>query len=737
MGRRTRSRHKAEAAPQPGAAPSPPPSRAEAPGAAAAAALLAAAVFLAPAIGVPGEYMLQDTLKSVVVAFAAVASAALLAWSLRRSTEVRWHAVLWLPLLLAVYAAGSMAWSHAYLAGVEAARWLVFATLLFVGLNVVTRERLPWIALGVHAGAAVAALWAALQFWFDLRLFPQGPGPASTFVNRNFLAEFLVCTLPFSALLLARARASAAVAVLAATTSLTLLALLMTGTRSALITALLLIAVVLPVAAWRCRGDLALRNWPTATRVLAVAVLVGGTLAGGMVPTGNDRIAREGRGVTPLERAVSRATSISAEDGSINLRLAMWKATARMVGDQPLTGVGAGAWEVYLPLYQAPGAEVEIDFYAHNEVLQLLAEYGVVGLAFIGLLGAYLVHAGWRTWRLPPEAGSERPWRAAALASLLALLLVGNAGFPWRMAATGALFALALAIVAGSDSRLPTPARLQRALRWGPVQVRTSLALVGLAAAVAAYLAHVATGSERRLVEAARLALAISAAPDRDQPRWSADKAEVVALATEGIALNPHYRKITPQIADELAAWGDWKNATWIWESVVQSRPYVVAILTNVARGHMQLGDLDRARAYLERARKVSADSASVLSLEVILLVRAGQERRAAELAEAAIDRGRFDVDLLRHAFVLGWRTGHRDLVERSAATIVERYPAARADALAELADFHDRALKDPDLALQTWRRALEAGGPARRAELLGRMPAGQRERLQTSASSS
>ena len=56
----------------------------------------------------------------------------------------------------------------------------------------------------------MASLWAALQFWVDFRFFPQGPNPASTFVNRNFFAEFAVCTLPFSALLLARARQSAA-----------------------------------------------------------------------------------------------------------------------------------------------------------------------------------------------------------------------------------------------------------------------------------------------------------------------------------------------------------------------------------------------------------------------------------------------------------------------------------------------------------------------------------------------
>ena len=79
---------------------------------------------------------------------------------------------------------------------------------IWLGLNTLSRDRVPMLAWGVHWGAVVASLWAALQFWVDFNYFPQGPNPASTFVNRNFFAEFAVCTLPFSGLLLARARRS-------------------------------------------------------------------------------------------------------------------------------------------------------------------------------------------------------------------------------------------------------------------------------------------------------------------------------------------------------------------------------------------------------------------------------------------------------------------------------------------------------------------------------------------------
>ena len=46
-------------------------------------ALLALMMFLAPALGVPNELMLQDTLKSIIVSFAALGAALLFFWNQR------------------------------------------------------------------------------------------------------------------------------------------------------------------------------------------------------------------------------------------------------------------------------------------------------------------------------------------------------------------------------------------------------------------------------------------------------------------------------------------------------------------------------------------------------------------------------------------------------------------------------------------------------------------------------
>ncbi|TFZ00902.1 hypothetical protein EZ313_20940 [Ramlibacter henchirensis] len=721
------------AAPGPAAAAPPLAARSQG-GSGTVALLLAAIMLLAPALGVPNELMLQDTLKSIIVSFGALIASLVFFFERRRRPQpVLWHPVIWLPLLLMACAIGSMAWSHTYLAGVEAIRWFVFALLVWLGLNTFTQSRLPLVAWGIHGGAVLCSLWAALQFWVDWRFFPQGPPPASTFVNRNFFAEFVVCTLPFSALLLARARQSAAIALLSASTALVIVTVLMTGTRAALLALWLQLLVVLPFMLWRYRDGFAMAGWDTARRALAAGVLLAGVLGLGMIPSGNDRLLAEGRGDTPLVRGLQRTASIAPGDESLGIRMVMWKATLGMIADRPVTGVGAGAWEVQIPLYLPRGTQVETDYYVHNEVLQALAEYGLAGLVFLAGLFGWLLQAAWRTWHAgDAESREEGPWRATALCTLLAMLVVSNVGFPWRMAATGALFALALGVVAASDARLRVQGRTAPvAFPWTRGWSTAALAGAGACTVLAAYITHQAAECERKIVQAASIALQITASGRPGAPQWEPSKARMLQLTREAIAINPHYRKITPLVADELAGWGDWKNAAWIWESVLESRPHVVAILTNVARAHAQLGRPKEAMQTLEHAKAISPDAPSVRSLEVIMLSRQGQDARAIELARTAIREGFHDVDLLRNAFLIGWRTGDASLLGEAMDVLLKDYPAARADSLLLLADFQFRALRDEAKAVDSWREALALAPAARRGAILAQVPPALRPRVE------
>lgn len=698
--------------------------------------VLAAMLWLVPAVGVPSELVLQDTLKSALVAFATLGAALLLCWqTLRAPRPLRWHPLLCLPLLLLVWALGSMAWSHTYLAGVEAVRWFVFVLLLWLGLNTLTLERLGMLATGIHWGAVLASLWVALQFWLDLRLFPQLPPPGSTFLNRNFYAEYVLCTLPFSVLLAAQAQGRSQILLRVFSTSFNVLALLLTGTRSALLALLVLLPVLLLIL-WRYRTRLEFFRWERSDRWLAGAVMLGTLLGLGSLPTGNAYLTHEGLGQTALERAFIRGSSLGkaaeySDTGSSGTRLKMWQATLRLIADRPVAGVGAGAWEVEVPRYQAAGTQLETDYYVHNEYLQLLAEYGVAGWVFALLLGAYLLRAARWTWteRGADLASQEAPWRAILLASLLGLFIVSGAGFPWRLASTGALFALSLGALTASDRRLATGAVTAALPR--PGMLRLALVALSGALALAVGLSALAVAAETRLVRAAQLAYAISSTGAPDDPRWQSQRQEMLRLVREGVALHPHYRKVTPLVADELAAWGDWENARWIWASVLESRPHVVALLANLARANIHLGDLEQAQAYYDRAMALRPDAPSLRSVEIMLLLRRGEEAQALTRLREHVAGGQVEADLVEFAYVLGLR--HKDFALALESQRLRRilWPDTLVDSWLKTGSVYAGPdLKDRQQAQEAFQAAWRAAPEALRPQVRQLVPPDFRDQL-------
>ncbi len=581
-------------------------------------------LLLLPAVGVPNEELLQDSLKSMIAIFCTLAAGFAFFWRAYQDgirgnpPRIRWHGIQFLLLGLMLYALSSMVWSHTYLGGVEAVRWAVWGGVFFLGLQVFTRNNRPHysaingLAWCIHGGAVLASLWAALQFWMDWHFFAQGPNPASTFVNRNFFAEFLVCTLPYSVFLLTRLADKTSVFLLTFSLAFNTVALMMTGTRSALI-ALMGLLVVIPWIGWRYRQHWVSRGWTIKHRAGLILVLVTTVLLLGNLPTHNRTLIAEIGNTTALERAVARTTSIARseefETGSFSIRAKMWQATGRMIADNPIAGVGAGAWEVHIPRYQEAGAELEPDYYAHNEPLQLLAEYGIVGWIFLLLLLAYLLRTGWHLLRYSPRDGLLP---SLVLCSLFAFLLVSNAGFPWRMASSGVLFALSLAVLAASERT-----KWERELK-----PRTSITvLCGLAVStgLALHGSQQTIECESKLMRATQIALTIRASGDPNNPYWDNDKAIMLQWLHEGVAINPHYRKLTPIAADAMIGWGDWGNATWIWHSVLQSRPYIVVLLVNVAHSELHQGHREAAESYLRRAQQIQPTARSVIQLQQML----------------------------------------------------------------------------------------------------------------------
>ena len=701
------------------------------------ATVLGGMMFLVPALGVPSQLMLQDTLKSALVALGVLLAGLLFFWQQRqRSAPLQWHGLVWLPLMLMLYALGSMAWSHTFLAGAEAIRWFLLSLLLWLGLNTLTRENLPHLVWGIHLGAVLASVWAALQFWFDWSLFPQGPQPASTFINRNFFAEYVVCALPFSLWLLTSLRRSRWLGLMALSVALIVVAIMMTGTRSAL-TALLVLTAVFSVILVRYRHQFAFAHWSRISRAWVGLVLLAGIGMMGSVPSGSPQVVQEKTGRTALERSFLRTASMAKSseytEGSFSIRSQMWKATIRMTQAHPLTGVGAGAWEVQIPLYQRAYTVMETDFYAHSEFLQLLSEYGLgVGGLVLAFLLAYLLHAAGSTWRLQGAAVEEAPLRAFTLASLLALLIVSNAGFPWHLAGCGALLVLSLAILAGSDARLGQQERFfATCLRWRPVYSQAALGLLICCTLLASYITWQAAQAERKLVQAIQLAVSLRQPQKPNAASFDARKAELLQAVHEGIAINPHYRKLTSVVVGYLAAGGDLSNAVWVLESIAASRPHVTALWHYIALDYSILGQRDRAQQALQQVQRLKPDALATRTLEIVLLSRAGHKDQAAQMLTAQYDQEQYDYDLLQAGYVIGFETRNWPLAIRSLELRNKIAPAQAGEADFQLGNIYaDPALHDDVKALAAFKAGLAAVALEQKESYRSQVPARYRAQM-------
>ena len=87
-------------------------------------------------------------------------------------------------------------------------------------------------------------------------------------------------------------------------------------------------------------------------------------------------------------------------EGGADVRSAFWSASVRMFTDRPITGLGPGSWPAAREAFTAAAEPDVFVPHAHNLVLQVAAELGVVGLvggALIAVIVVLLVRDGFRS----------------------------------------------------------------------------------------------------------------------------------------------------------------------------------------------------------------------------------------------------------------------------------------------------------------------------------------------------
>ena len=122
-----------------------------------------------------------------------------------------------------------------------------------------------------------------------------------------------------------------------------------------------------------------------------------------------------------------RALSIvDPADPTARERLYFWQAGWRMVQDAPLVGLGPGGVKRHYPEYRDPAARRPSTGHLHNNLVQIAAERGLLGLAaWLAIWVAFFVQAGRIYARLPATRVDDRALVAGSLAAVGGFLVAG------------------------------------------------------------------------------------------------------------------------------------------------------------------------------------------------------------------------------------------------------------------------------------------------------------------------
>ena len=461
------------------------------------------------------------------------------------------------------------------------------------------RPRVEWLFIASTTVFVVAYLLQVMTQWLTWwsavgpSIPPLRPGDVGLTVGTvNSVALYLELMAPVAlALAWNRWHARWFVAVLMV---LSLAALLITGSRGA---------------------------WVGAGAGLVVLVVLGSR--DGLVPKVWGRL----RGMSRLVQVTALALAATAALVLVPLaatrfaggdagRFELWTAAWGLFTTHPIAGAGPGAWQGLRALYPVSDGVLAVLYNAHDSVLQILVDTGLVGLAAGSWLVVTIVRVAWRSIR-HATSDAERLVRVAALAGLCAAAVHSIFDTQFHLPA---VVLLVLYLVSLLDPIAAAPA-------GRPLLAGRRVAVAGaLVAAGAALLLPIDIATIR--AEIGNRAL------DRGRP------AEALVQFETAIGLHdlPVYR---------------------LGQAIARS----------------ELNDLAGARAALDRVTDREPYS-FLVAQQALLAGQAGDSSTARSLSDEVIRVGAYDPTATLAAAVVRWDLGDRDESVRALSTVMARVPS-------------------------------------------------------------
>ncbi len=371
---------------------------------------------------------------------------------------------LHIPLLTCLCWIGlSILWATSgYDAFMQWAHWAACSILFLLAFRWIGEaNRVQSVYTTLAFSAAIVTAIGLGQYYFDFSWIRQGIPPAATFGNRNQAAHFAIFTIP--CVIAAWHRSERASLIWAWTLCMGLSCAFIYHVQSmaawiaAAGQAIFLFLILL--REWIGRG---LRlNWMTANHFWSGVAGCGLTLVLILNPAGHEKsdVAGTLYEVSAFwseeESSTREETSQATVDlSTAKIRLTLWTNTWELIKAEPFIGVGAMNWRDHYARFSSLGLRdttISVDqhpHYAHNDYIQALAEFGIIGAALILWTGFVLFIRAYRVLIDYVKGKARNSFQdILPICSLISMASVAAFSFPAYRAMPPLLFAVFSAIL--------------------------------------------------------------------------------------------------------------------------------------------------------------------------------------------------------------------------------------------------------------------------------------------------
>lgn len=319
--------------------------------------------------------------------------------------------------------------------------------------------------------------------------------------------------------------------------------------------------------------------------------------------------------------------AVALHDPSLGGRIYLWQSTWKMIVDHPAVGTGAGTWNYTHQQYRHPALQMNPE-YAHNDILQLISDYGAVGLLLV--LGT-LVCFYWQAGRLSGQGASseQRAFARGAVLSVSMVLIHSWFDFNFHIPANALVLATLLGMVSGMEVPETSVRRveLQRPYRFA--MGATVLVLVSLGVS-RVWPASVADRENTKgLVFKRALRWEEAKQHFRNAIKWDGKFPEPYANLGE-VCRNQSQFRIGPEKAGERQEL--LREAITNLQAALHLNPYQSDVTLRLASAYDMAGDLVKAKECHERAIAVDPQNAKTYTGYGLFLRKHGEDKLAAEV---------------------------------------------------------------------------------------------------------